>query len=331
MKIIKFIAVALCAIMTVGVIQAQASGQLQASNFPSLWAQEQVNMAIAKGLVPGHLQSNFTQAATRAEFCALAVRVYEAVKGEIAGRTRFTDTSDSNVEKAAFIGIVNGVGNNRFDPDAQLTREMAAVMLANLANAIGQPLPQKAPTFADNNEASAWALESIGRVQAAGVMSGTGDNMFSPKQPYTREQSIITVMRVFNDMNDISGNLDVLYIRTNGYVDGKNYPIVTVISSRDELERYYENNKNTYDFSANFGGYSDAISFIDAMKNYTDAFFTNRSLVLVLLEEGSGSIRHRVDDVGENGDIVISRLLPEIGTADMAQWHIIIELDANFC
>jgi hypothetical protein len=64
--------------------------------------------------------------------------------------------------------------------------------------------------------------------------------------------------------------------------------------------------------------------------NYTDAFFASNFLVLVLLEEISGSYRHRVERIEESGDIIITRLVPGIGTADMAQWHIIIELDNDY-
>ena len=164
---------------------------------PSSWAVEQVNAAIAEKLVPQSLQSKYTQATTRAEFCALAVALYENVKGEITGRSTFTDTNDVNVQKAASIGVVTGVGDNKFDPDAQLTREQAAVMLARLADAVGKPLAASAPTFADNAQISSWATEQVGQIQAAGIMSGVGSNTFAPKDPYTREQSIITIMRLF--------------------------------------------------------------------------------------------------------------------------------------
>jgi len=101
------------------------------------------------------------------------------------------------VEKAAFIGVVNGVGDNKFDPDAQLTREQAATMLSRLADAVGKPLPKQAAAFKDNGDISDWALESVGQMQAAGIMNGVGDNIFAPQDPYTREQSIVTILRLY--------------------------------------------------------------------------------------------------------------------------------------
>jgi hypothetical protein len=166
-------------------------------NTASEWAHEGINQAFALGLIPQSLQSRYTQPITRAEFAALAVALYENIKSEITERMTFTDTNDINVQKAAAIGVVNGVGNNRFDPDANLTREQAAVMLARLANVIGHPITGQAPTFADNAQISSWAVDAVGQMQATGIMGGVDGNRFAPSEPYTREQSIITIMRLY--------------------------------------------------------------------------------------------------------------------------------------
>ena len=171
---------------------------IEAPETPSAWAVEQVNAAIAAGLTPEELQSNYTAATTRAEFCALAVRLYESLKGEITDRSTFIDTEDANVEKAAAVDVVNGVGDNKFDPDAKLTREQAATMLSRLAEALDKPLPVNAPGFNDDAEVSPWAVDAVGQMQATGIMGGVGNNTFAPKSDYTREQSIITIMRLFD-------------------------------------------------------------------------------------------------------------------------------------
>lgn len=169
-----------------------------AADRPSAWAEAQVNGAIAANLVPQDLQSQYTQATTRAEFCALATALYETATGaEITQRAAFLDTTDLNVQKMAGLGVVSGVGDGRFDPDGKLTREQAATMLSRLANALGKPLTAQAPTFADNASISAWALDAVGQVQAAGIMGGVGDNAFAPQSDYTREQSILTIGRLY--------------------------------------------------------------------------------------------------------------------------------------
>jgi len=164
----------------------------------SPWAQEGLTQAISLGLVPTSLQSNYTEPTTRAEFAALAVALYENQRGTITGRVSFADTTDINVQKAAYIGVVTGVGDNQFAPNATLTREQAAVMLSRLATAIGTPLPAAAPTFADNNTISPWAIDGVGQMQSSGIMGGVGDNRFNPIGLYTREQSIVTIIRLLD-------------------------------------------------------------------------------------------------------------------------------------
>ena len=170
-----------------------------AAESPSEWATEIVNNAIAEGIVPANLQSKYTQATTRAEFCALAVALYETATGEvIAERAEFKDTEDINVQKMGALGVVTGVGAGNFAPDQKLTREQAATMLSRLANAMGKPLSAGEASFKDNGDVSSWASDAVGQMQATGIMGGVGNNTFAPKNDYTREQSIITMQRMFD-------------------------------------------------------------------------------------------------------------------------------------
>ena len=166
---------------------------------PSPWAESDIERAYELDLVHWLFITGFTQPTTRAEFAHLAVILYEsATDREITGRTSFNDTADLNVLKAAYIGVVQGVGGGYFNPRGTLTREQAATMLSRLAYAIGVPLPEHEATFSDNDAISDWAIGAVGQVQAAGIMGGTGDNMFSPRGSYTREQSIVTILRLFD-------------------------------------------------------------------------------------------------------------------------------------
>jgi len=169
----------------------------------SNWAYDGINRAFAYGLIPQNLQSQYTQTTTRSEFAAFAVALYETITGrEITERMAFNDSTDIDVQKMGGLGVVTGVGGGNFNPNGTITREQAAVMLARLASVIGQPLPPSVPTFADNNNnISSWAVESVGQIQAAGIMGGVGNNNFAPNGEYTREQSIITMLRLFEILN----------------------------------------------------------------------------------------------------------------------------------
>ena len=126
------------------------------------------------------------------------------------------------------------------------------------------------------------------------------------------------------------------YIRTDGYSEGRNYPYHMVINSKEELQAYYEANKKLFDLERKEKVYSDTtIGFLDACDKYDDTYFERQNLVLIVLEEGSGSIRHEITDVrnrwDENGaslgwNITINRIIPEVCTDDMAQWHLFLEV-----
>ncbi|MBQ9920945.1 MAG: hypothetical protein IJO52_02070, partial [Clostridia bacterium] len=62
------------------------------------------------------------------------------------------------------------------------------------------------------------------------------------------------------------------YIRTDGYHDGVRYPVATVIHSVDELNAYYEANKDKYSLERRTDTiYSDStIGFLDACDKYDE-------------------------------------------------------------
>jgi hypothetical protein len=133
--------------------------------------------------------------------------LYEKCLGEaINSRSTFNDTDDVNVEKMAAVGVVEGVGGNSFEPGGTLNREQAATMLSRLAEALGKPFQAHPASFSDNDKISMWAIHGAGQVQAAGIMTGIGENTFAPKNPYTREQSIITMLRLWSIVSSMWNN-----------------------------------------------------------------------------------------------------------------------------
>ncbi len=120
------------------------------------------------------------------------------------------------------------------------------------------------------------------------------------------------------------------YIRTDGYHDEFEYPIMKVIRSVEDLNAHYEEYKDY--FLLDGGGLGNPPTFKEACEKYDKDYFEKNILLLVLLEEGSGSIRHEVKSVktsGNNVEIDIDVTCPEVCTEDMAEWHVIIELDRD--
>ncbi|MDR2577312.1 MAG: hypothetical protein LBC70_00675 [Chitinispirillales bacterium] len=130
--------------------------------------------------------------------------------------------------------------------------------------------------------------------------------------------------------DDSKTAINAQYVRAEYFYSDEWPPSIpiTIIPSRSELEEHYEQHRRRV-----FNGRGDLLpdeNFLNAIKGYTDDYFADNYLVIVGLTEGSGSIRHEVEKICKNGEIVINRLIPEIGTADMASWSIIIERNNCF-
>ena len=89
------------------------------------------------------------------------------------------------VTAAAQAGIVQGVAAGRFDPDAPVTREQMALMLARALKLSGTG----AAAFTDQAAIAAWAAGGVQAAVAAGLMNGFPDGSFRPLEPTTRAQA----------------------------------------------------------------------------------------------------------------------------------------------
>ncbi len=179
----------------------------------SSWAKIEVNKAISGKLVPENLQSLYKSDITRKDFAQLVVACIEAVENKsidevlkqktgrnmdnILSFEKFKDSDDKNVISAKVLGIISGVGNNNFSPDGKITREQAATLLQRTAEFLGKNEEIESLNFVDDSDISNWAKQSVSFVSKLGIMNGVGDNKFSPKGSYTREQAYITIYRLF--------------------------------------------------------------------------------------------------------------------------------------
>lgn len=171
----------------------------------SAWSTASVSEAVALGIVPSDkLQNDYTQAITREQFCDIAVVVYETLTGNsiqnyLQINTAFSDTESDNIRKMAYLGIVNGCGDidgdgsPDFAPNAFITREQAASILARLIDVFGVRLAEVTIPFKDS--ISSWAHANVAKVYGAGIMNGYNNTEFGANGTYTVEQSITTMLR----------------------------------------------------------------------------------------------------------------------------------------
>lgn len=179
---------------------------------PSDWAVEEIAKASKLGIVPPELKGVWQGNCTREDFCAYLIKTLEAIRdtpiNEIlkeypeSKKIAFTDCQSENVLAAAQLAIVKGVGNGKFAPYDSISRQDAAVMLSNLAHFLNlSPNSQPFP-FCDENQIAGYAKTAVQQInsmaiQDTRIMHGVGNDAFGPEQTYTREQSVLTLYRIY--------------------------------------------------------------------------------------------------------------------------------------
>lgn len=184
------------------------------ADVPSDWAEVEVNAAVAAGLVPEHLQKNYTLTVSRGNVAQMFINLIEkssgqtieafmASKGVSMNENAFTDTKDTAVLAANALGIINGMGDNKFEPDGTFTRAQVAVIINRVARVLGVSTDGYSHGFTDVS--GHWADSELGWPVHAGIVNGMGDNKYNPEGMLTTEQAIMITYRALQvDMTSAS-------------------------------------------------------------------------------------------------------------------------------
>ncbi|RAV09759.1 S-layer homology domain-containing protein [Paenibacillus contaminans] len=116
------------------------------------------------------------------EKSAFAVKGFSDLAGHWAGE---------DIEKLAFEGIIDGMDEERFVPDAMITRAQFATMLVR---ALKLDESDATTPFTDVPEDS-WYRAAVSGAYAAGLIQGMTENGFAPEEEITREQMTVMIMR----------------------------------------------------------------------------------------------------------------------------------------
>jgi hypothetical protein len=101
------------------------------------------------------------------------------------------------VEWAKEGGIVNGVGDGRFAPNAEITRQDLAVLLARCAEFSGKQFPAtlQYARFADDARIADYAKNAVETLYCGGIVSGKPGNSFDPHGSATRAETAAMLHR----------------------------------------------------------------------------------------------------------------------------------------
>ena len=190
------------------IFPAQVGVNALTNDTPSGWAKDSVNNAITLGLVPKYLQQYYRYGIARVDFSNLIYSVMKLADNDEFDKTFprpanwkdvLTDTPEYDwLAELIYNGVVSKKGEKTFDPNGGIVREEAAVWLYNAAKLLNIPVNLKGKAFADAAKISKSAESAVDFVYSSGLMEETGKDMFAPKDTYTLEQAILSVLRLYN-------------------------------------------------------------------------------------------------------------------------------------
>lgn len=234
----KFLSIALAGVLLCTSLALPSAAVSVSADAVDPWASELVKRAVKEDLVPECLSGkNLRENITRAEFAAMAVKLYEAMslkKAELPEVNPFRDTDDPEVLKAYELGIVSGMTEDTFCGDELVTREQAATMLTSVYKAqhlrskgaaylmwltsqfslppdqafnmmgmlelerFGDLDTSKAVFFLDHKDISEWAHESVYFLESHGVIKGIGNHTFAPKANAQAQAALVMAVQMLD-------------------------------------------------------------------------------------------------------------------------------------
>ena len=161
------------------------------------WFYDVVLKAATEGWINGRGDGIFDpySTMTRADFANIIAKM-QGFNPDDYTDSRFADVPSSHYASAAIAfcadkEYINGVGDNNFDPGANITREQAAAIVCRV-NGIKEEAGNT--TYADDANISTWAKGYVKAATTSGIFEGEGEG-FNPQRPLRRCEGAAILVR----------------------------------------------------------------------------------------------------------------------------------------
>ncbi|MDQ0062183.1 endo-1,4-beta-xylanase [Paenibacillus harenae] len=164
------------------------------------WAQDAIEALAARDVIKGMSGTSYSPAAgiKRADYLLLLVH---ALGLRSDGGSAFSDVAATDyyydaIRIAKGLGIAKGVGNDRFNPNAPITRQEMMMLTARALEAAGQPLEAAGSLdgFTDASAVADYAKNSVTALVSSGIVNGIGGEL-QPGGLLTRAQAAVILYR----------------------------------------------------------------------------------------------------------------------------------------
>ena len=161
------------------------------------WYKDAVSFIAARDITDGTGNGRFSPDAklTRGQFLVMLLKAYGIEPGSTSAGENFSDAGNTwytgYLAAAKDLNLSSGVGNNRFAPEKQITRQELFTLTYNVLKSMDK-LPEGTSektiiNFSDSGEISSWAELAMARFVESGAIEGSGGKL-SPADATTRAQ-----------------------------------------------------------------------------------------------------------------------------------------------
>lgn len=171
------------------------------------WFEESVKYVTDNNLMNGVGDNKFNPSSNMTRGMLVTV-LYRMSESSYSGKSTFVDVSGSEyystaVAWAAENGIVNGIGDNKFEPNAEITREQLILILYRYAKAMKVDVSVGESTnilsYDDFYEIAEYSIPAFQWGTGKGIISGRTSTTLSPKGTASRAEVATMLMRFMED------------------------------------------------------------------------------------------------------------------------------------
>ncbi|CAK4869198.1 unnamed protein product [Aphanomyces euteiches] len=169
------------------------------------WAAKEIEALAARGVVEGTSATTFDPgtAISRGEFLAQLIR-FLGLDAEFTDSFIDVSTSSPYYKELGIgraLGIVEGVGGNKFLPDSEISREDVSVIIKRALDQwhikLAVVSSKKVSDFADAAKTANYAKDGLNYLLSVGLLQGTSGNNLNPKGNLTRAEASVILYRIF--------------------------------------------------------------------------------------------------------------------------------------
>lgn len=193
------------------VTASKSFGDLSGHYLSGHWAKQDIEWMASRLIVQGRTDSTFApdQPVTRAEFAALLATSL-GLNRDASAAAAFKDVAPSawyagDVGAAFRAGLVNGVQDGSYAPEAPITRaEMAVMITRAVAMVKGKVAAADSAStlsaFADRAAVPSWAADSVAYLTEQRLLNGLDGSRIGPGQGATRAESAALLLRALRQL-----------------------------------------------------------------------------------------------------------------------------------